>query len=338
MQSFMDLQNIRRLIMLTGKQNLLETMHGGHPDRFVNTMESFGYIMSDPYNLKNPYPEYGETGLKSPWGYLQDWPEGFPGPFPRQKKEFLVCHDIENWKDQIKAPEYHFIDSDWEAALAEAEGIDRNEQFAMLFRCTGLFERCHYLMGMDEALLNLALYPDEMTDLIKYLTEWELKYAEDVCAHLHPDALYFQDDWGSRKSTFMSVPMFEEFFLDSYKEIYGYYKSHGVEVITHHTDTFAEPLVPSMIEMGIDIWEGCLPTNDISTMIKKYGGKITFEGGINNVVFDHDGWTEEEVAAEVRRACETYGTLYYIPDAITVHEGLYEEILKQVGIMSSEMF
>ena len=46
--------------------------------------------------------------------------------------------------------------------------------------------------------------------------------------------------------------MFEEFILPSYKKIYGYYKSHGVELIVHHSDSYAATLVPYMIDMGID--------------------------------------------------------------------------------------
>ena len=33
--------------MLTTKQNLLETIHGGHPDRFVNQYEAFKMVF-DP--------------------------------------------------------------------------------------------------------------------------------------------------------------------------------------------------------------------------------------------------------------------------------------------------
>ena len=47
------------------------------------------------------------------------------------------------------------------------------------------------------------------------LTEWELKLAEGICDHLHPDMIFHHDDWGSHDSTFLSPAMFEDFFLDS---------------------------------------------------------------------------------------------------------------------------
>jgi hypothetical protein len=50
--------------------------------------------------------------------------------------------------------------------------------------------------------------------------------------------------------------MFEDFFVEPYKQVYGYYKSHGCELIIHHSDSYGATLVPSMIEMGIAEWQG----------------------------------------------------------------------------------
>lgn len=44
--------------MLTKKQNLLETIHGGHPDRFVNQYEAFQMAFT-PIMMQSPMPEYG---------------------------------------------------------------------------------------------------------------------------------------------------------------------------------------------------------------------------------------------------------------------------------------
>ena len=31
----------------------------------------------------------------------------------------------------------------------------------------------------------------------------------------------------------------------------------------HHADSFLEPLVEDMVDLGIDVWQGVLPQNDI---------------------------------------------------------------------------
>ena len=329
--------------MLTKRQNLLETIHGGNPDRFVNQYEFLHILMSDPYNLTDPFPEYGQKNIVNAWGVTLSWPEGTPGAFPVHDAGHKVLEDSGEWRERVKAPNLIFSDAEWEEAVREAESVDRNELFLAPFLAPGIFERLHYLMGMEDALINFYEEPEEMKELIKYLTEWELQYAETLCSRLHPDALFHHDDWGSQISTFISPDMFEEFLLDSYKEIYGYYKSHGVQLIVHHSDSYAATLVPFMIEMGVDIWQGVMTENNITELIRKYGGQISFMGGINSASVDHPGWTREEVKTQVTRACREYGKYYYIPSAsqglpMSTFEGVYEALTEEIAAAGKEMF
>ena len=98
-----------------------------------------------------------------------------------------------------------------------------------------------------------------------------------------------------------------------------------------------------MIEMGIDIWQGVMTTNDIPGMIAKYGGQISFMGGINSATIDHAGWTPEEIESEVRRACTENGKLYFIPGAsqggaMSTFPGVYECTDQMIDKISAEMF
>ena len=98
-----------------------------------------------------------------------------------------------------------------------------------------------------------------------------------------------------------------------------------------------------MIDMGIDVWQGVMRTNDIPSLIKQYGGQITFMGGIDSATVDYEGWTEEEVAKQVRKACESCGTHYFIPCTsqglpISTYPGVYEAVAREVDKMSKEMF
>ena len=329
--------------MLTKKQNLLETIHGGHPDRFVNQYEYLGFVLTDPFNMTDPYPEYGQHNVTNRWGVTLSWPEGTPGPFPVHDDAHRVLKDITEWKNVIKAPNLIFSEEQWETAVKEAEAVDRADQFVTPMIAPGLFERLHYFMGIEDSLVNFYDEPEAVADLIKYLTEWELQYAETLCSHIHPDALFHHDDWGSQISTFISPDMFAEFFVDAYKEIYGYYKKQGVELIVHHSDSYAATLVPYMIDMGIDIWQGVMTTNNIPELIRKYGGQISFMGGIDSASVDHPGWTRDEIKQEVRRACGECGKLYFIPCAsqgldVSTFEGVYEALSEEIDLCSKEMF
>ena len=329
--------------MLTKRQNMLETIRGGKPDRFVNQYEALHIVMSDPYNMTDPYPEYGQHNVVNSWGVTISWPKGTPGGFPVHDDAHIVCKDITRWRETVKAPNLIFPESAWEEAIREVEAVDRSEYFVAPFVAPGIFERLHYLMSIEDALMAFYEEPEHLKDLIRYLTDWELQYAEELCRHLKPDALFHHDDWGSQRSTFISPDMFGEFIYPAYKEIYGYYKSHGVELIVHHSDSYAETLVPYMIDAGIDVWQGAMTSNDIQKIIREHGDKLTIMGGIDSATIDYPGWTREDVAREVRKACTTFGKHHFIPGAsqglpLSTFDGVYEATSEEIDKMSKELF
>lgn len=329
--------------MLTKRENLMEVLRGGNPDRFVNQYEAFEIIMEDPYQLHFPDPKPGEMDVKTGWGATKQWPEGFPGAFPVHDEAHIVCKDIANWRDYVKAPPAVFPEEDWAKAIAHAESVDRKDKFVTAFIAPGIFEQCHYLLEIQNCLMAFYEEPEALKELIEYITDWEVEYAKQICKYMKPDALFHHDDWGTQISTFISPAMFEEFYLEPYKRVYKTYKDNGVELIVHHSDSYAETLVPYMVEMGIDIWQGVMTTNNIPKIIKEYGPKITLMGGINSASIDHPGWTRQEVHDEVRRACREYGKLYFIPGAsqglpISNFEGVYEATTEEIDLASKEMF
>ena len=129
----------------------------------------------------------------------------------------------------------------------------------------------------------------------------------------------------------------------AYKEIYGYYHDHGVKLVIHHSDSYAANLVPAMIEMGIDVWQGCFSTNNIPELIAKYGGQITFMGGIENRLVDFEGWTKENNREVIRRTIEECGNKYFIPCIAqggpgSVYPGVYESMCDEIDAYNEEKF
>ncbi|MDK2935973.1 MAG: hypothetical protein PWP62_981 [Eubacteriaceae bacterium] len=326
--------------MLTIKENLKEVMTGGKPDRFVKQFEFMEMILNVPScRIK---PAIGEEVVNE-WGVTVAWPEGQLGAFPVHNNGKIVLKDITEWKDYIKAPNVVFPEADWQPAIEAAKAVDRDNKYVTAFIAPGIFELTHYLMGMEDALMSFYEEPEAMKELIDYLTEFELAYAKELVTYLKPDCLFHHDDWGSQISTFLSPAMFEEFILPAYKKLYGFYKENGVELIVHHSDSYGATIVPAMIEMGIDVWQGVMTTNDIPAMIKEYGGQITFMGGVHSGIIDHPEWTKEQVEEEFTRACRECGKLYFIPGAcqgmgVSSFPGVYEASDVAIDKMSKEMF
>ncbi|MDO5409462.1 MAG: uroporphyrinogen decarboxylase family protein [Lachnospiraceae bacterium] len=328
--------------MLTPKQNMIECIKGGNPDRFVNQYEAV-QLLFHPFMFASPLVQKGQENVKNAWGVTNSFPEGTPGMFPVHTPDKIVVKDIEHWRDYVKAPSLKFPQEMWDQCKAMYDAVDSEQAFKAVFVAPGLFEQTHHLCEIVNALTYYIEYEEEMHDLIKYLTEWELELAEGICSNLHPDMLFHHDDWGSYDSTFMSPNMFNEFLLEPYKEIYGYYKSHGVDYVVHHSDSYAATLVPSMIEMGIDVWQGCMETNNLPELIRKYGDKITFMGGLENIIVDKPDWSDEWCEATVRRVCGECGNKHFIPCIAqggpgSVYPGVYQSLTNAIDKLNQEQF
>jgi len=329
--------------MLTAKQNMQEVIRGGKPERFVNQFEAVQILFHPFLAFSNTMAVKGGPDVVNAWGVTNSYPVNTPGAFPLHTPDKIVVKDISRWYDYVKAPSLKFTDEQWGAVKEAYDAIDGTQTYKATFVAPGLFEQTHHLCEITNALTYYMTDPDEMHDMIKYLMEWELELAEGICKNLKPDAIFHHDDWGSEISSFLRPEMFEEFFVEPYKKIYSYYKDNGVELIFHHNDAYSANLVPYMIEMGIDVWQGCMESNNLPELIQKYGDKITFMGGLDNKSVDFTGWTQEDAKNVVRRMCDACGDKYFIP-CITqggpgsLYKGAYEALIEEIDNYSIEKF
>ena len=75
--------------MLTARENLIELLEHGTPDRIVNQFEAIPFVIN-PFLMKSEYPE---KGAKEPvadlWGVYYAFPENVPASFPLQDEN--IC-------------------------------------------------------------------------------------------------------------------------------------------------------------------------------------------------------------------------------------------------------
>lgn len=294
--------------MLTPKQNLLETLKGGHPDRLCNSFTMLKGIPGDPVFKLVRGNRIRGTNSYDQWGTYIMFPEDAPAAVPFVTEENQVIRDVTRWRDYVKVPDLAGKCADgWEEAIAAKAAIDQEQYLTMTVMGTGIFEQLHMLMTFEDTLVNLLLEPEAMAELIDVICEYRLTYMKLIVEHLHPDLICSHDDWGSKTGLFFSVETWRELFKEPYRRLYDYLHENGV-IVMHHGDSFMEPLVEDMAEIGVDIWQGVLPTNDITAISEKVGDRMLLMGGIDSVV-DRPDATEEEIRAETRRALDAYGHL-----------------------------
>jgi len=293
--------------MLSTKENFLETIKkDGKPDRVVVQWGPLETVfMIDPcMKYTRGMREKGKTVIDR-WGTTITWPEDQPAAVPHVTSENKVIKDIENWRNEVKVPDLIAnCSTGWEPAQELVQKIHDEDKLAMGFMGTGMFEQIHALMGFEDALMGLLTDPEDMDDLIEAIFNYRCTYAQLLVDNLKIDAICSHDDWGTKTSLFMKPETWREFFKERYRKFYKIFKDAGIIVI-HHADSYCEPIAEDMVDVGIDVWQGALYTNDIPAIQKKLGGRMAIMGGIDSGL-DLDTTPEEALRAEVRRAMDEY--------------------------------
>ena len=286
---------------MTPKENALAIFNRQQPESYNNFMNSLQFVQ-DPIFGMDRIPQDGKLHRDS-WGVTLEWPTTAPGAHPIINAENAVIKDITKWREQLVVPDIDGLD--WSAAEAKAKLVNHEEKFSAMFCTRGLFERSHLLMGMQEAFMNYMVYPEEMADLLRVIADFKIKNIRLVAEHLHPEVIFYHDDWGSKQNVFLPPELWREIIKPLHTEIVKTAHECGM-LFVHHADCICQPIVEDMVEMGIDIWQGVIPQNDIVEIQKITGGKLAMIGGIDGPKIDIANITEEQIRGEVRRAIDTY--------------------------------
>lgn len=305
--------------MLSPKENFLETIKkDGHPDRIVNEYEALAWLPGDPVMAYvHGIPHKGMEPLVTKWGVTKIWPEDQIAAIPDHTNPVIT--DITCWRDQVTVPDLSPVEDDqaaWDIFQKRVDAVDRSQQLTMAFFVTGIFEQLHSMMGFEDTLMNFLLEPDDMMELCETIGEHRLEYLRILTEKFHPDVILSHDDWGAKQSMFMSPDVWREFLKPQYKKLYDFAHKNDIIVI-HHADSFLQPIVSDMAEIGIDVWQGILPDNDIPAIQKELDGNMALMGGIETVLVDSEDASEEQIRTETRRALDTYTPAGHFIPSIT---------------------
>ena len=287
--------------MMTPRQNAMAVFNRQQPDYYGDFMPSLKFIQ-DPVNKRDHIPQDGQVHQDS-WGTSYLYLPGAPGPHPVVNDQNAVIKDIEHWEEQLKVPDFENLD--WSDAIKQANEVNRDEYFCAIYSGGGLFERTHHLMGMQNALVNYMEYPEEMAGVLRKIADFKIEYLKQTAKYLKPDIVFFHDDWGTKQNVFLPPRIWRELIKPLHTEIVKTAHDCGI-MFMHHADCVCQPLVLDMVEMGIDIWQGVIPQNDILEIQRITEGRLAMIGGIDGPKIDIENITEEEIRAEGRRAFDTY--------------------------------
>jgi uroporphyrinogen decarboxylase len=195
-----------------------------------------------------------------------------------------------------------------------AQRLAEENQYAILATPWLLFplERAFAMQGMDNFLLNLAIYPDFARELLKKTAELCKELMGPFLAELgeNVDMIKIGDDLGTQESLLMSPDMYREILKPIHMDYIRFIKDHTKAKVFFHTDGDVVPLIDDFIEMGVDILNPIQTSagkmSDLKTLKKRFGKNIIFCGGIDTHRILPVG-TSAEVRDEVKRVMHLLG-------------------------------
>ncbi len=159
-------------------------------------------------------------------------------------------------------------------------------------------------------MITLATEPDYVHALYEKLVDaWieNLRRFTDAVED-RVQVLQFCDDFGMQSSLLLSVAMFRRLVMPHYQRGLAWIKQNTSMKIMLHSDGAIFPLIPSLIEMGVDILNPVQTSAagmDAAALKQQFGDRLTFWGGSLDCQETLPFGTPEQVAAEVRRHVET---------------------------------
>jgi uroporphyrinogen decarboxylase len=174
---------------------------------------------------------------------------------------------------------------------------------------TTLYETAWYLTGLDKLLMDLMLDTPYVNPLLDRIMGINLETGLQLIRK-GVDLIWAGDDFGSQQGMMIDPATWRKYFKPRMKYVFDSFRKENPDIkIAWHTCGSVVPIIPEMIEIGLDILNPIQPEAkgmDPLFLKNEYGRDLIFFGGISVqklLPFSRP----EKIRDEVRRIAEILG-------------------------------
>lgn len=144
----------------------------------------------------------------------------------------------------------------------------------------GFFECFNGIFGIENQLMYLLLYTDEIEELYRRQAEWTIQFA-DRCIDLGADMIHISDDWGAQKDLLFSPALWWRLIYPNMKKVVDHCHSRGV-FVSLHSDGCVAKVTDGIEKLGLDLVHPWQETAGMSydLYLEKYADQFAIMGGI----------------------------------------------------------
>ncbi|MCL2035221.1 MAG: hypothetical protein FWG94_10905, partial [Oscillospiraceae bacterium] len=183
--------------------------------------------------------------------------------------------------EMIEFPLPDFAGADDSHQKAQVEIAHKKGLAAMGNMQMTIWERAWYIRGMENLMVDMMM-DDPMAEYILNKTTEMSTIQAKAYANAGCDLLFLGDDVGTQKSLMMSEELYTTWLKPRLKGLISEVKKINPEIIiVYHSCGYIEPLIPHLIDAGIDVLNPVQPEcMDFKEIYRLYGDKLSFNGTI----------------------------------------------------------
>lgn len=240
------------------------------------------------------------------WGI--EWaPQAYETRFGRGYYTEMVNHPL---ADVAAIEHYRPPDPNRPELYREAERVLRDlrsEYWIVGVTVTTIWETAWALRGLEQMLMDLVEDPDLANRILEIPYQYHLTAAKKL-TELGVDMIWIGDDIGAQHGMLIAPEAWRRFlkprlanFIQTLKRINPHLK------VAYHSDGNIYPIIPDLIEVGLDVLNPIQPASMDPEQVKRdFGDKLCFWGTIDEQHTLPFG-TPADVTQEVRQRLETAG-------------------------------
>ena len=177
-------------------------------------------------------------------------------------------------------------------------------------RCAQL-KPAMYIRGVEQIMLDMALNPEIAEYIFERICTFYLQYARRTfeAAGGGIDIFFMGDDFGAQNGLLVSPEMWQRFLRPGFQAFVDLAKRYGCKV-AHHSCGSIKPIIPAMIECGLDILNPLQPDvhdMDHAELKRLFADALCFHGSIS-IQRTLPFGTPDDVRDEVRKRFEALGS------------------------------
>lgn len=194
--------------------------------------------------------------------------------------------------------------------LAEKDIARFKEEYFIIGDCeVTLFAMARQLLGMEKFLIDMMMQEAYLDKLYKKAFDWSLGIAIEL-VNRGVDAIWFGDDFGTQDSLIMELEMWRQIFKPLYRKLFRAIKKINPKlIIIMHSDGAVAPLLPDLIEIGVDVFNPVqpgVPGHEPQDLQDRFGENLSFFGAIDQQYLLPKG-TLEKIENDVREKINVLG-------------------------------